>query len=181
MGAYDQFYLCGLDQACNDTTLVDVVVQAGIVTQNINPGDWYNHVSEFPPMPVIQGVEFLATEAPGPAAIGTINGQLSYPSSFIPAQTIVAFDVNSANYYFINTSENQSTYSINVPPGTYYVVAYTQDGSLSAGYSYAVPCGLSVECTDHSLIPVVVITGQATNQANPQDWYAPPGLFPAKP
>ena len=117
-----------------------------------------------------------------PVASGSIAGNLSYPSEFIPAQTIVAFDVNSNAYYYVQTAENQNTYQIdNIPAGTYFVVAYTQDGALSAGYSYAVPCGLSVDCTDNNLIPINVIAGQVTNDANPQDWYAPPGSFPAYP
>lgn len=182
VGAYDQFYLCGLQVGCGDTTLVDVIVQAGVVTPNINPGDWYNHPAEFPLMPQVEGLGLIATEIPGPAAAtGIIAGQLSYPSSFIPSLTIVAFDVNSANFYFTTTSENQSSYSFSVPAGSYHVVAYTQDGTISAGYSQAVPCGLFASCTDHSLIPVSVTTGQTTNQVNPQDWYAPPGSFPAKP
>ena len=180
VGAYDQAYLCGLSVDCTDNTLVDVVVQAGVVTQNINPGNWYDHPGDYPLMPIIDGVN--VANAPAPVTTGSIAGQLSYPSSFIPALAIVAFDANSANCYYINTSENQSTYHIdNIPTGTYYVVAYTQDGALSAGYSYAVPCGLSVDCTDSSLIPVNVIVGQAANQINPQDWYAPPGSFPDSP
>ncbi|MCE7858777.1 MAG: hypothetical protein DYG86_03190 [Chloroflexi bacterium CFX2] len=42
VGAYDQFYVCGLQQSCTDLSLIEVDVQAGIVTPNINPGDWYN-------------------------------------------------------------------------------------------------------------------------------------------
>jgi hypothetical protein len=122
---------------------------------------------------------------------GSIAGNLSYPSSFIPAQTVVAFDVNSASYYYIETVDGQGAYQIdNLPAGTYYVVAYIGIGiintgdsteGLMAGYSQAVPCGLSVDCTDNSLIPVTVIIGQVTNNVNPQDWYAPPGSFPALP
>ncbi|MBL8050358.1 MAG: carboxypeptidase regulatory-like domain-containing protein [Anaerolineales bacterium] len=117
-----------------------------------------------------------------PTATGSIAGQLSYPSNFIPSQTVVAFDANSSAYYYVVTNENQSTYQIdNLPPGNYYVVAYLQDGTLSAGYSQAVLCGLSVECTDNSLVSVAVTSGQVTNGVNPQDWYAPPGSFPANP
>lgn len=113
---------------------------------------------------------------------GSISGNLSYPSEGILPQLVVAFDVNSSAYYYVTTAENQSTYQIdNLPPGNYYVVAYLQDGSLRAGYSYAVPCGLSVDCTDNSLIPVTVISGQTTNDINPQDWYAPEGSFPDSP
>lgn len=117
-----------------------------------------------------------------PIASGSIAGNLSYPSNFIPSQVVVAFAVNSQSYYYVITNENQNTYQIdNLPPGNYYVVAYLQDGSLSAGYSQAVLCGLSVECTNNSLIAVPVTSGQVTNNINPQDWYAPLGSFPANP
>jgi hypothetical protein len=173
VGAYDQFYLCGLNQACTDFTLVDVVVQAGAVTPNINPGDWYGDSSQWPPMPNDVNI---------PSQSGGIAGQLSYPSNFIPAQTIVAFDVNGPAYYYVTTAENQNSYQIdNLPAGSYYVVAYLQDGTLSAGYSQAVLCGLLAECTDHSLVPVNVVSGNVTNGVNPQDWYAPPGSFPDSP
>ncbi|NJN80251.1 MAG: hypothetical protein HC797_07160 [Anaerolineales bacterium] len=176
VGAYDQFYLCGLNQGCTDFTMVDVVVQAGIVTPNVNPGDWYRDNALNKPMPNIQGVTDESKKT------GAIAGQLSYPSNFIPALKIIAFDVNSQSYYYASTSENQSIYNIlDVPPGTYHVVAYLQDGSLSAGYSQAVLCGLLAECIDHSLIPVNVPAGGVVNQVNPQDWYAPPGSFPAYP
>lgn len=115
-------------------------------------------------------------------ATGSIAGNLSYPSSFIPAQTIVAFDANSTNYFYVNTADNQSAYQIdNLPAGNYYIVTYTQDGALSAGYSQAVPCGLLASCTDHSLISVNVTAGNVTNGINPQDWYAPPDSFPSYP
>jgi len=113
---------------------------------------------------------------------GGISGQLSFPSQGIPPLLVVAFDVNSQSYYYVITIENQSAYQIdNLPAGNYYIVTYTQDGTLSAGYSQAVVCGLLAECTDHSLIAVPVTSGQVTNNINPQDWYAPPNSFPANP
>lgn len=185
VGTYDQFYLCGLQQGCNDYSMVDVVVQAGVVTPNINPGNWYGDASNYPEIPSIAGGQeepVFINPIPQPQTFGSIAGNLSYPSNFIPSQTVVAFDVNSSAYYYVTTADNQSSYQIdNVPPGNYYVVSYLQDGSLSAGYSQAVLCGLSVECTDYSLVSVTVTSGQVTNGVNPQDWYAPPGSFPVKP
>lgn len=182
VGTYDQFYLCGLQQGCNDYTMVDVVVQAGAVTPNINPGNWYGDVNNYPEIPSIasgQQEPVFINSIPPASANGSIAGSLSYPSSFIPAQTVVAFDTTSSAYYFVQTAENQSTYQIdNIPAGTYYVVSYA---GLSAGYSQSVLCGLSAECTDHSLVPVTVTSGQITSDVNPQDWYAPEGSFPASP
>lgn len=180
VGAYDQFYLCGLNQGCNDFSLVEVPVTAGAVTPNINPGNWYGGTELYPAMPKIEGLPAVESQA---AASGGITGQLNYPSNFIPSLAVVAYAANDLNvYYYVITNENSSTYQIdNLPPGNYYVVAYVIGGGLEAGYSQAVPCGLSAECTDHTLIPVAVNGGQVTSGANPQDWYAPPGTYPAYP
>jgi len=175
-GAYDQFYLCGLHQGCNDTSLIDVQVQANVVTPNIDPGDWYGG-DGLPTLPEIS--------APLNAVItGSIAGQLSYPSEGIPPLYVVAFDANSSAYYWVATVQNQNTYQIdNLPPAIYLVVAYpaANPGSFAGGYSQAVPCGMAVQCTDHSLIPVIVTNGQVSQGVNPQDWYANPGDFPAYP
>jgi hypothetical protein len=113
---------------------------------------------------------------------GSISGTLSYPSSFLPPMRVAAFQVNGFNYRYVDTMEGQSTFQITeLPPGKYHVAAYSMDGSLAGGFTLAVACGLSVDCADHSLIDVVVVSGQDTPNINPQDWYAPAGSFPAKP
>lgn len=182
VGAYDQFYVCGLQQSCTDLSLIEVDVQAGIVTPNINPGDWYNDPALWPSMPNDPSIPNLGVGGES-AGTGGIAGQLSYPSSFIPSMTVVAFDINSANYRYIITNENSSTYQIDdLAPGSYFVVAYpNNDSSYPGGYSAAVPCGLSASCTDHSLIPVEVKSGEVTQGINPGDFYAPPGTFPPSP
>jgi hypothetical protein len=134
--------------------------------------------------PTQGGTDYIPTFTPEGGLSGSIAGQLSYPSEFIPSQAIVAYVAggNSQDYYYIITNEGTSSYQFdNLPPGNYYVVAYVIGGGLSAGYSQAVPCGLSVDCTDHSLISVAVTGGQVTQGVNPQDWYAPEGSFPAYP
>ncbi|MGD0807023.1 MAG: hypothetical protein ABSA10_06105 [Anaerolineales bacterium] len=116
------------------------------------------------------------------SANGTIRGHLSYPSEVLVAQRIIAFDTASMTKVAeVSTVQGQNTYALSVPEGDYYVVAYTLDGNLSAGYSQAVPCGLSVDCTDHSLIVVHVDSGTFVENIDPQDWYAPDGTFPAAP
>ena len=183
-GRYDQFYVCGLAQGCNDDNWVDVQVQAGVVTPNVDPGNWYGGPEFYPPMPSYEAGKPSGSgiySAPMPA-LGSISGSLSYPSSFIPALVVVAYEAKGPGYYYVLTNENDSTYQIdNLPSGDYYVVAYVNGGGFQGGYSQAVPCGLSVECTDNSLIPVSVVGGQVTTGINPQDWYAPEGSFPAYP
>jgi hypothetical protein len=113
---------------------------------------------------------------------GMIAGSLSYPSEWIPPLRVVAFDAATmAAAGSVDTQENDSFYTIELPVGTYYVVAYTMDGMLSGGYSQAVPCGLTVACTDHSLIPVQVLANMSVPDIDPGDWYAPPGSFPPMP
>jgi hypothetical protein len=113
---------------------------------------------------------------------GSISGTLSYPSEFIPHLRVVAFNVNGLIYRYVDTMENQSAYQITgLPPGVYHVVAYVMDGSYAGGYTQMVPCGLSADCTDHSLIDVTVEAGKDTPNVNPADWYAPDGTFPPMP
>ncbi len=124
--------------------------------------------------------EFATTpESPQP---GFIRGNLSYPSEFIPAQRVIAYRVLSMEVEAdVTTAEGQSQFELSVAPGDYFVVAYTLDGTMAAGYTQAVPCGLLASCTDHSLIPVHVDAGAAVENIDPQDWYAPQGTFPAMP
>ncbi|GAB4566087.1 MAG: hypothetical protein Fur0017_04290 [Anaerolineales bacterium] len=182
VGAYDQFYVCGLHQGCTDLSLIEVDVQAGVVTSNINPGDWYGDPAQWPPMPNDPSIPNLGVGGEAVRA-GGIAGQLSFPSSFIPSMTVVAFSVNSPSYQYVVTLENSSTYQIDgLAPGMYYVVAYpSTDSSYPGGYSQAVPCGLLASCTDHSLLPVEVKSGEVTQGINPGDFYAPPGTFPPSP
>jgi len=60
------------------------------------------------------------------------------------------------------------------------VYAWLDDGNLGGSYSQAVPCGLSVDCTDHSLIPVTVNAGQDVTGIDVCDWYGPPPPAPPK-
>ena len=131
-----------------------------------------------------------ATEDSGPGpgrptiALGTgmIAGNLSYPSEYIPALRVVAFNANTmVAAATLDTQENDSFYTMTLPVGTYNVVAYTMDGLLAAGYSQAVLCGLTVACTDHSLVAVQVQANLSLPNIDPGDWYAPPGTFPPMP
>lgn len=125
----------------------------------------------------------LATEVGEPTGTdGAITGSLSYPSEGIPPLKVVAFDAGSGDpVATLETESGQSTYSLSVPMGAYYVVAYTLDGQLAGGYTLAVLCGLGAECTDHMLIPVGVAPGIGPEDIDPADWYAPEGSFPAMP
>ncbi len=125
-----------------------------------------------------------ATTTETPTNKGKIEGTLGYPAEDIPPLEIYAFDVSDKSKYFmIKTFQNQAQFTIkDLDPGSYYVVAYPiKYGGLSGAYSKAVDCGLSVECTDHSLVSVKVSAGETAVGVEVKDWYAPEGAFPAKP
>ena len=134
--------------------------------------------------------------SPSAPSTGTIAGRLSYPSEFIPPLRVVAFSLTDGKAYFIDTAQNQAEYSIDVPAGSYYVVAYPFDGTpgqtgqvdsytlggapFAGGYTQMVPCGLAAGCDDHTLL-LVTVNGGETVSADPGDWYAPDGTFPTVP
>jgi len=125
-------------------------------------------------------------------SMGTITGNLSFPSSFIPAMRVVFFSLTDGSVSYTDTGMNQGTYSMDLPTGNYHVVAYPYTAGMGAppagspiaggagGYTQMVPCGLSADCSDHSLITITIVAGQ-TIRANPGDWYAPEGTFPPMP
>jgi hypothetical protein len=114
---------------------------------------------------------------------GRISGTLGYPAEGIPELTVYAFDtLDETKYFKVETQANQKEFTISdVDPGDYYVVAYAKNYQTSGAYTKAVICGLSVECTDHQMIDVVVGPGKTTVGAAVTDWYAPEGSFPKKP
>jgi hypothetical protein len=117
---------------------------------------------------------------------GTITGQLSYPADSMPAMRIAAFTVGTGEVSYMDTTAGQSTYSFELPAGTYHIVAYSIasgafPGGVPSGYTRAVLCGLAPECADHTLIEVTVTAGEILRDVNPGDAYAPEGTFPPMP
>ena len=135
------------------------------------------------PSPSASARDFIPPE-------GTVTGNLSFPSSFIPAMRIAFFNIANGGVSYTDTGMNQGTFTINLPAGRYHVIAYPYSSGAPAagspiegaagGYTQFVLCGLSADCKDHTLIPVVVTAGQ-TIMVNPGDWYAPEGTFPPMP
>lgn len=120
------------------------------------------------------------------AESGSISGMLSYPSESIPPLRVVAFRVDNTAWYAVEVTKGDQFLVEDLPPGDYYIVAYLIDkqvvkGGFAGGYSNFVPCGMSVDCSDHSLIPVAVTPGSVTSGVHPGDWYAPENTFPPDP
>ena len=151
-------------------------------------------VSKFP-TPTSQAT-LPSTPEPSSQFSGTISGALSYPSEFLPPMRVVAFSLTDKKAYFVDTAKNVGQFSLKVPAGSYYLVSYPYEGiagkigqadsytlgggPVAGGYTQMVPCGLTANCDDHTLLPIAVAEGQ-TVTANPGDWYAPEGTFPPMP
>lgn len=113
---------------------------------------------------------------------GTIKGSLGYPAGGIPPLEVYAISTtDNSKYFYIKTSPNQTSFEIeDVESGKYYVLAYAES-NFAGGWTKAVPCGLTVDCNDHSLIEVEVIEGKTTSGIEIKDWYAPENFFPSRP
>ncbi len=48
---YTLYVPCGLSVSCEDHSLIAVEVKAGMVTEGVDPGDWYVDPSTYPPNP----------------------------------------------------------------------------------------------------------------------------------
>ena len=127
---------------------------------------------------------FLAPPKDATAMPGSIEGTTNYPSDYIPVQIVCAEPVDGGSEYCTETPAGDDelltpSWSIEVPAGEYYISARVKDpsemgsdlGDYRAYYTQYVMCGLNVECTDHTKIPVTVTSGQATLGITPYDWY----------
>jgi hypothetical protein len=99
-------------------------------------------------------------------------GKICYPGEKIPAMTAYFQNTKTNTVSSLPISANQTTYTVDLQPGTYTAYAWLTDKSLSGSYSKAVPCGLSVSCTDHTLLPFSVQAGSTTNGIDICDWYS---------
>ena len=148
------------------------VTNAPTSTQEPYPGPNFTFIppSLEPPYPV-------STETPVQPAMGTVAGKICYPSEFIPAMTAYFTNVTNGEYTELQITENQSDYHIDLLPGRYIAFAYPERGN-GGSYSRAVPCGLSVECIDHTTLAFDVRLGETTSGIDICDWYSPESVPP---
>ncbi|MBN1266517.1 MAG: hypothetical protein JXA25_13555 [Anaerolineales bacterium] len=129
---------------------------------------------------LIPSEEVPPTESPEPTT-GTISGRVCYPSEFIPEMTAYFMETTTNVVTELPIAENQGLYSIELPTGTYVAYIWRDEYNLGGSYSQAVPCGLHVGCTDHSLIPIPLVAGAIATDVDLCDWYGDPGDVPLPP
>jgi hypothetical protein len=121
----------------------------------------------------------VATPTPVPALLGTVTGALCYPSEGIPPMDLYFLNTGTQAVSSFPHLDGTASYSVDLDPGTYVAYAYPQGMSIGGSYSQAVLCGLTVNCTDHSLIEFPVAAGQVTSDIDICDWYGQPGDVPS--
>jgi hypothetical protein len=113
---------------------------------------------------------------------GIVQGKLCYPSEYIPAMNVYLKAEGSNTIYKLVSKENEQTFTFKkIPPGNYVAFAYTTEATMmdlknnkskaSGGFTRFVPCGLSVNCKDHTLISFKVNKGKTTDAISICDWY----------
>ena len=120
---------------------------------------------------------------------GVVQGTLCFPSEYIPAMNVYLKAAGSNTVYKLVSKENQRTFAFKkIPEGSYVAFAYTfeetsvdlnnKKSKASGGFTRFVPCGLSVNCKDHTLIDFKVKKGKTTNAISICDWYG--AIVPAE-
>jgi len=157
----------------------------------------------------------IASLSPTPSVTttGTITGRLGYPSDFVPQLTVYAISMSDPSVWFSTDTPHfgnpvsatlppgptwpptgPGTYGIRgITPGTYYVIAYRNDGNQGVGVytPWSAKCSSSDPnvpspppgpcSSDHTLLPVVLNAGQTVDHIDIVDWAFQPGKYPPRP
>ena len=170
-GIYSEAVVCGLGEECADHSPVIVQVKPGSEVTAVDICDWYSP-DDVPPNPAL-------LDSPGLKPTGSAAGKICYPSESIPEMTLYFEEANSKEITQLVIEENQSQYNVNLTPGQYTAYAYLNSGApLGGSYSQAVICGLTTECSDHSLVQFDINPGETTNSVDICDWYDPAAVPP---
>lgn len=104
---------------------------------------------------------------------GAITGQVSYPAEWLPPMRVCAFALASGLAHCTRTAEGQRDYRIDLPAGDYLVIAFPQAGEQAGPGGYT-DCAkrLHEACDDHTLLPVMVVSGERTGAIDPVDFHA---------
>lgn len=118
---------------------------------------------------------------------GIIQGELSFPSDYLPGQKVCAKNLDTQKVSCIETRQSQQRYSLEVSSGSYHVYAQActqsyresivcRDGYLErrALYNEYARCGINAQCAQSSRREPLVVrvnAGKTVSNINPQDWY----------
>ena len=120
----------------------------------------------------------LALATPQAASTGTINGRICYPGGRIPEMLLYFRELSTNQLSILSINENQSEYTLSLLPGKYYAFAWVIPYQVGGLYSYAVPCGLSENCIDHSPLVIDLEVGETSAGVDICDWAIPADQLP---
>lgn len=110
-----------------------------------------------------------------PKQKGSVKGELCYPSDYIPSLKVILKNKESGKTFTLITNDDDKTFEIkNIPIGHYVAYAYkTEDKTrdYGGGFTEAVPCSLTIDCKDHSLIEFEVKPNETKDGIRICDWY----------
>lgn len=152
------YTVCGGKKGCSDHSALAFAVRAGDRLSGIDLCDWYAGPFNVPYPPGYKPEQ----------TVGSISGTAAnYPGDNVPILTVVATNVKTGYWYYWQTGENNPYFVLEkLPPGTYHVVAYAENGK-AGGYADS----------GHHLLDVIVKPGEDVYVVV-NDWE---GDFPSSP
>jgi len=119
--------------------------------------------------------------SPSPMSGGAVSGSMCYPSEGIPPMTAYFENVATSAVITLPIAQDQSSFSLELSPGTYTAYAWLPGFTFGGSYSQAVLCGLTVSCTEHQPVPFEVTAGAILVGIDICDWYGEEGDVPLPP
>ena len=120
----------------------------------------------------------LAALALGAAAASAapVSGRLASPAGTLPALTVFAWSLAGDKLYSITTDSGQVAFTLDLPPGRYYVFAAPVDPGAPAiygAYTEFAACshdGARAGCSAHGLLTLLV-KKRPVHDVDLTDWY----------
>ena len=105
-----------------------------------------------------------------------VAGHLGSPAGKLPALTVYAWSLDGAKLHSVTTESGQATFSLDLPPGRYYVFAAPLDPGappIYGAYTEYAACvheTPAARCLEHGLKPLTV-TRRPAAPIDLADWY----------
>jgi len=112
---------------------------------------------------------------------GQVSGHICYPSENIPEMLAYFRNVSDNRLTELPISEDQDTYTLQLPEGTYVAYAWAPEYQVGGMYSRAVTCGLAEACNDHTPVTFKVESGISLENVDICDWVIPSRNLPLPP
>ncbi len=112
-----------------------------------------------------------------PSSAAPLSGRLATPAGAAPALTVYAWSLTRARLYWVSTAAGQAGYTIEVPPGRYWLFAAPAEPGAPQVYgahTQFVPCARATrepgECVTHAL-RAVAAGRKAVGGIDLTDWH----------